>query len=130
MKITAAPDTRRSTQLSASETAQALRLYFDEEQSMNDLIRTFGRTYKVIRKALVASGRALRSGIEARRLANAQARAIPIPPKEDLQRMYLEEGRTFKEIGARFGASITTVHKWLRAMSIHKPTKKGKPRET
>jgi len=38
---------------------------------------------------------------------------IPLPPKEDLEKLYLQENKTPCEIGRKFKVSINTVRRWL-----------------
>lgn len=43
---------------------------------------------------------------------------IPIPPKEDLEKLYLQENKTPCEIGRKFKVSANTVRRWLHYYNI------------
>ncbi len=43
---------------------------------------------------------------------------VPIPPKEVLERMYIDEGMTQKQIASEFNVSYVTVGNWLRKYDI------------
>lgn len=40
------------------------------------------------------------------------------PPKEVLERLILEEGKTVEEIAKMFGVTRSTVYKWIREYNI------------
>jgi transposase-like protein len=103
--------------------AELRRRYVADRLTSGQLAAQYEVSATTVRRWLKAAG-------IPRRVPGRHSRA---PDREELCRLYQDQGLSTTQIGRRFGVGQTTAHNWLRAAGIPlrpqgRPTRAGTPR--
>ena len=101
------------------------RAYTDERRTSQNIGRMYQCSGVTVLKWLHMYNIHVRTNSETHtgiHVGEKHVKYIEPPPKEELERLYLEELKTIKEIGAIFGCSSHPVRKWLGMYNINKRT--------
>ena len=85
------------------------RLYSIEKKSAREIGLEYGRSHAIVLKWLRSDGIPIRSG---------RPPSLPIPPKEDLIRLFVTDRLSVKKIVQIYGCSVSTCRTWLKHYEI------------
>ena len=89
------------------------RMYWREGMSTTDISKKLGISYMTVGRWLNENGIRIRHNSEARLPVG-----FVVPAKEELERMYLKEGKNTREIGEKFGVHACTIGMWVKKYGI------------
>lgn len=98
------------------EVRAAIRADYAAGDSLRTVGTRYGYHFKTVQKWLKADGIPLRGRLEAARAATAWAPEVREAAVADYA-----DGDTREQIGARYGVSPSTVHKWAKDAGIGRP---------